>query len=219
MFRYLFGKKEEVKEENHSDDQFDVSVAESVTAGALSNILCSEPGSSAFFKGGIVAYSIASKKELLDVDVVYAEKNNFANAFTTLDMAKQVCKKFKSRIGISTTGYSLPYYRAENPSTGECALNIIDPYVVICLYDAKLDFYRIETFEYKYDAKISKSMQRATVQSKASIEGRKMYLKYIEDNKKKQEDLSKSIIYLNDEPIVLKTRQNPSVIEYKPLTN
>jgi len=160
------------------DDEFTVAVAESVTAGALANTLCSEPGASKFFKGGVVAYSIASKKEILGVDIKYAEKNNFANAFTTSEMARSVVKMFKARIGLSTTGYSLPMHREENKELGLCELNVEHPYAYICLYDAKTEQEIVKEIKFTYDPMTNQRMQRASVQTKIALECKRMYNDY-----------------------------------------
>ena len=156
-----------------------VSVAESVTAGALANSLCSEPGASSYFKGGIVAYSILSKKEILGIDIEYAEANNFANPFTTLEMAKSVVKMFNSRIGIATTGYSLPRYRPANAERKECELNITHPYAYITLYDRYTNHEITIREDFKYNSKENDTIQRAMIQSKIALIATAMYKKYI----------------------------------------
>jgi len=187
MLSYLIGssanQSNQPNQKNPQSEIFTVAVAESVTAGALSNSLCTEPGASTYFVGGIVAYSINSKKELLDIDIKYAEQNNFANPFTTAEMARSITKKFNSRIGIATTGYSLPISRPENKERGECALEIVDPYAYICLYDAKTKHEIIQRVDHKYDDGLSKYLQRATMQTKVAIEGKKMYIEYVVKNK------------------------------------
>lgn len=165
--------------ENKSQDDLSISVAESVTAGALSNTLCSEPGASKFFKGGIVAYSIKSKKEILGIDIKYAEKNNFANPFTTSEMARSVVKIFKSRFGIATTGYSLPITRPENKELDECALDIKKPYAYICLYDSLLDTEIITKEEFEYNNNDNSAIQKASVQARVALKAKHMYDDYI----------------------------------------
>lgn len=189
LYNYFWSNK---KIEKQVDTAVTVAVAESVTAGALSNCLCSEPGASQYFKGGIIAYSIASKKELLDIDIAYAESNNFANPFTTSEMAKSIVKKFNARIGISTTGYSLPTYRPENKDKNECLLDIKNPYAYICLYDSLNNFEVIKKIEFTYDDKLPNHMQRATVQAKVALEAKTLFLDYI--NKQK---ISTEIIHLD----------------------
>jgi len=167
-----FWKTPEVKP---SKDDISVSVAESVTAGAVGNSLCAEPGASNYFKGAITAYSIASKKEILGIDTKYAEETNHANPFTTLEMAKAVCKMFKSRFGIATTGYSLPYHREENKEKNECALDIKKPYAYICLYDSLTNEEIIVREDFDYDENGNRATQRATVQAKVAIKATQMY--------------------------------------------
>lgn len=178
ILSYFYSKKSPNSTEK-KDTSITVAVAESVTAGALSNVLCSEPGASNYFRGGVVAYNINSKKEILNIDVKYAEENNFANPSTTLEMAKQISKMFKARIGMATTGYSLPMYRKENKELGECELNINNPYAYVCLYDSLTGYNKVIKVEFIYDESQSKSIQRATVQTKVALEGKALYLNYI----------------------------------------
>jgi PncC family amidohydrolase len=169
-----------INNENLSMDRFlTVSVVESVTAGALSNAICSEPGSSRFFLGGIVAYNMETQKKLLDIDDVYAEKNNFANPFTTYEMAKNVTKIFHSRIGLATTGFSLPMYREENLEDGKCEINVKIPYAYVCLYDSEIDYnftYKIVISEYNDNE--NKKIQRAQMQSKVALDCKKTFENY-----------------------------------------
>jgi PncC family amidohydrolase len=164
------------KEKQHKE--FTVAVAESVTAGALTNTLCSEPGASKFFKGGVTAYSIQSKKDILGIDIVYSEKHNFANPFTTSEMAKSVCSMFDARIGMATTGYSLPTSRTADDERGICALDVTNPYAYICLYDSRTNHEIIKKINFTYDKKSSDTMQRASVQTRVALEAHKMYMLY-----------------------------------------
>ena len=184
LYKYLFNINDE--KNIFKNDNITVSVAESVTAGALSNSLCSEPGASEYFKGGIISYNTASKKDILNIDTEYAEKNNYANPSTTLEMAKSASKIFKSRIGIATTGYSTPTHRQENKKLNITELKIDIPYAIICLYDTLKDYHIIKKIEYKYDTKKNKKINRALVQTKVAIEGKNIYNEYIKnilDNK------------------------------------
>lgn len=157
-----------------------VAVAESVTAGALSISLCSEPGASIYFRGGIVAYSVASKRDILGIDVTYAEKNNFANPFTALEMAKSVAKKLGARIGISTTGYSLPVHREAEDE--KCALQIDTPYAVICLYDYERDYNEVIEVQYqKYSKTANQKIEKANAQACFTIAATKLFMKYIKN--------------------------------------
>lgn len=154
-----------------------VSVAESVTAGALSNTLCSIPGARNYFMGSMVLYSLQSKYDLLGIDIKYAELYNFANPLTTYEMAVAICKRFKSRIGIATTGYSLPYSREEDKSNGLCALDIRIPYVMVTLYDSQTNYNLTRRFDYDFE-EVTPKLLRSRVQAKASLDAQKMYLEY-----------------------------------------
>lgn len=151
------------------DNFLTVSVAESVTAGTVSNILCSEPGSSKFFYGGIIAYNMISQKTLLGVDENYAERYNFANPYTTYTMAKNVSRKFNSRIGISNTGFSLPTYRNEEldnyGNLYKCKIDVKIPFAYICIYDNMFDYHKIYFIEYdNYSKKKNQKGERALMQ-------------------------------------------------------
>ena len=166
----------------NTDYLLSVSVAESVTAGALSNKLCSEPGSSKFFLGGIVAYNMETQKKLLDIDEKYAELNNFANPFTTYTMAKNVTGIFQSRIWISTTGFSLPTYREADLENGKCEINVSIPYAYVCLYDALLEnakIYKLTNDFYSAGTSSQdKKIQRAQMQAKVALQCKKIFEKY-----------------------------------------
>lgn len=156
-----------------------VSVAESVTAGALSNTLCSEPGSSRFFLGGIVAYNMQTQESLLHVDAEYAEQNNFANPFTTFTMAQNVTKIFNSRIGLSTTGFSLPLYRERGLESGKCEIDVKVPYAYICLYDSKDESHKIyKIINDEYIPGGNQKVQRAQMQSKIALECKYLFHDY-----------------------------------------
>ncbi len=182
VLKYILGYKSTntLIDPTYAEDDTSVSVAESVTAGAVCNSLCAEPGASSYFKGGITAYSIASKKEILGIDTKYAEKHNFANPFTTVEMAKAVTKLFKSRFGIATTGYSLPFHRPENKDREECELNIDVPYAYICLYDARTNEEITIKEEVPYDPNGSKAVQRANLQARIAILATKLYKEKVE---------------------------------------
>ena len=164
----------------NSNNNITISFAETVSAGAVSNCLCSEPGSSKFFLGGIVAYNMEVQKNLLGVDSDYAEKNNFANHITTLTMAKTVATMFKSNIGMSNTGYSLPLYRPADLESGKCEINVIIPYAYICLYDARYDSHKIfyiENIHYKKEG--NQKLQRTEMQMMVALRSKAIYDDYL----------------------------------------
>lgn len=177
LYNLFFGtSKEEIIKPIFSE-HITISVAETVTAGALSNAICSEPGASDFFKGGIITYNEEANKNLLGIDLSDCKDKNYANEFVTLQMAKKVAEKFGSRVGMANTGYSLPTIDANG--------NKIDvPYFITALIDIKTGFNKIRKKEVGYDGSLSKKINRANVQSKAALIGKEIFNKHCEYQKK-----------------------------------
>lgn len=85
-----------------------IAVAESASVGCLSKLLASESGASSFFQGGVIAYSLRQKVEILGVEEDHAQKYNCVSNQVAQEMAKGVRKLFKTDIGLSITGYADP---------------------------------------------------------------------------------------------------------------
>ena len=85
-----------------------IAVAESLTSGHLQANLGRVSGSSAYFLGGITAYNIAVKADLLGVDRTHAAEVDCVSQRVAREMAAGVQKLFSSDIGIATTGYAEP---------------------------------------------------------------------------------------------------------------
>ena len=90
------------------ENKFTLSVAESCSAGGISSAVCSVPGSSSYFLGGIIAYSNLSKKRDLGVKEEDIIKFSEVSDVVAKQMSLGVKKKFESDFSISTTGYSGP---------------------------------------------------------------------------------------------------------------
>jgi len=85
-----------------------LSVAESCTGGLIANRLTNVPGSSAFFKTGIVAYSNESKINILGVEPGLINEFGAVSEKVACEMARQIRKISQSSIGLSTTGIAGP---------------------------------------------------------------------------------------------------------------
>lgn len=115
-------------------NNFKLSVAESITGGNLQATLTSISGASDFFEGGVTAYSINQKVNLLGVDFDVAKENNCVSKEVADQMALGVSKLFDTEFGISTTGYAqgdlYAYYsickKGETISSGRIDGNNID---------------------------------------------------------------------------------------------
>ena len=85
-----------------------IAVAESCTGGLIATRITGNPGSSAYFAGGVVAYSNAAKSELLGVPTAVLEENGAVSDPVVRAMAEGVRERFGVDIGIATTGVSGP---------------------------------------------------------------------------------------------------------------
>ena len=85
-----------------------LAVAESLTGGRLQARVTAESGSSAYFLGGVTAYTIESKVRLLTVDRSEAEASACVSARVAEQMAEGVCRLLGSDLGLATTGWAEP---------------------------------------------------------------------------------------------------------------
>ena len=90
-----------------------VSVAESVTSGYLQFSFSQMKDASEFFKGGITAYTLEEKLNLLNVNKEEAEKCDCVSQEIAEEMALQVTKLFNTDWGIAITGYATPVPESE----------------------------------------------------------------------------------------------------------
>jgi nicotinamide-nucleotide amidase len=91
-----------------TDAGVSVATAESCTGGLIAQRLTDVPGSSAYFLGGIVAYSNAAKAALLGVSEAVLESEGAVSEPVVRAMAEGVRKRFGSDIGVATSGISGP---------------------------------------------------------------------------------------------------------------
>ncbi|MBQ8519871.1 MAG: CinA family protein [Bacteroides sp.] len=85
-----------------------LATAESCTAGNVAAAITSIPGSSHFYKGGIVAYSNEIKENLLGVNPETLENKGAVSEETVLEMAKGAMKSMNSDCAIATSGIAGP---------------------------------------------------------------------------------------------------------------
>jgi PncC family amidohydrolase len=80
-----------------------IATAESCTGGSIASELTTVPGSSEVVRGGVVAYQIAAKRDMLGLASV--NEDNVVSALTASDMAKAARECFGAEVGVGTTGY------------------------------------------------------------------------------------------------------------------
>jgi PncC family amidohydrolase len=89
-------------------ERLTIATAESCTGGLVSHLITAISGSSAYFLGGIVAYSNDVKMSLLGVPQDVLERVGAVSAECALAMAQGARARIGADIGISTTGIAGP---------------------------------------------------------------------------------------------------------------
>ncbi|WP_448137993.1 CinA family protein [Sphingobacterium siyangense] len=89
-------------------DRKTVATAESVTAGQLQFMLSQIENAAANFKGGITAYTLEDKVNLLGIDEDEARECDCVSSKIAEDMALQASHLFNADFGIGVTGYATP---------------------------------------------------------------------------------------------------------------
>jgi len=82
-----------------------MAVAESCTGGLIASRITSVRGASAYFKGGLVPYSIESKIHVLRVAQTTIEKEGVVSEATVAEMAQRCREQFNSDFAVSVSGY------------------------------------------------------------------------------------------------------------------
>ncbi len=85
-----------------------VSLAESCTGGYAQHLITSVPGSSAYFKGGIVSYSNEIKEQELGVPKSLLEQKGAVSLEVAEAMAKGILNKYKTSYSLAITGIAGP---------------------------------------------------------------------------------------------------------------
>ena len=85
-----------------------LAVAESFTGGLLGHLITNVPGSSAYFRGGVISYANEVKRDILGVSPETLEAKGAVSEGTVLEMAKGVRIRLKADIGLSMSGIAGP---------------------------------------------------------------------------------------------------------------
>lgn len=96
-------------------NKLSLAVAESCTGGLLASAITAVPGSSAFFYGGIVAYSNEAKLEYLAVSRSNLENWGAVSYSTVLDMARGLRMRTKVDLALSISGVAGPAGSEKKP--------------------------------------------------------------------------------------------------------
>ncbi len=85
-----------------------IATAESCTGGLIGHTLTAVSGSSHYYLGGVISYSNHIKEEWLGVQAQTLLQHGAVSEATAREMAEGIRKKFKSDIGLSSTGIAGP---------------------------------------------------------------------------------------------------------------
>lgn len=89
-------------------EKLTLGTAESCTGGYIAHLLTSVSGSSAYFKGGVVAYATSIKSTILKVSPTSIDQFTVVSEKVAMEMAEGVRHELKTDIGLSTTGVAGP---------------------------------------------------------------------------------------------------------------
>jgi PncC family amidohydrolase len=89
-------------------EELTLATAESCTAGNIAATITAIPGSSRFYKGGIVAYSNELKVNLLGVNPKTLDEMGAVCEATVIEMVKGAMKSMNSDCAVATSGIAGP---------------------------------------------------------------------------------------------------------------
>jgi nicotinamide-nucleotide amidase len=95
-----------------------VAVAESCTGGLVAARLTAQPGSSRWFRGGVVVYSNEAKAELAGVDPALIEQHGAVSPEVARALADGAIARFGAGAGIGVTGIAGPDGGSEEKPVG-----------------------------------------------------------------------------------------------------
>ncbi len=85
-----------------------LATAESCTGGLIGQRLTNVPGSSAYFPGGIIAYSYEVKEKLLNVKHATLEEHGAVSSETACEMARGARQALNADVAVGVTGIAGP---------------------------------------------------------------------------------------------------------------
>jgi len=109
-----------------------ICTAESVTGGKIASTLVSVQGASAYFNGGIIAYSAVMKQQLLNVDENLINKHSVVSEEVAKAMAKNAREILKTDFAIAVTGNAGPTTDNNNKEVGVVYIAIASENATIC---------------------------------------------------------------------------------------
>ncbi len=104
-----------------------IATAESCTGGLVGDVLTDLPGSSAYFVGGVIAYSNVVKHRLLGVRTETLEREGAVSATCALEMARGARHALHADVGVGTTGIAGPSGGTPSKPAGTVFVSVSTP--------------------------------------------------------------------------------------------
>lgn len=104
-----------------------LAVAESCSGGKIAENITAHPGASAYFKGGLVAYSTDIKIDVLNIDPQLIASYSVVSLEVAEAMAQNIKTLFNSDYGIATTGNAGPSKGDSDEEIGTVCIAIATP--------------------------------------------------------------------------------------------
>jgi len=104
-----------------------LATAESCTGGAIAELITSIPGSSAYYKGSVIAYSNEIKEKILGVNAGTLEKHGAVSRQAVTEMALAVRSLFAVEYAIATSGIAGPDGGSDEKPVGTTWIAIASP--------------------------------------------------------------------------------------------
>ena len=103
-----------------------LATAESCTGGLVADALTDRPGSSGYFRGGVVAYADDIKRDVLDVPAELLAAHGAVSAQVARAMASGVRASFGTDLAVAVTGIAGPDGGSESKPVGLTYLAVAD---------------------------------------------------------------------------------------------
>lgn len=105
---------------------FTLATAESLTGGMLGQVICSVPGASAVYQGGVISYALSVKAGVLGVDAELLARSGPVDSEVARQMAAGAARVCGAAFGVATTGVAGPEPHGGKP-VGSVVLGISSP--------------------------------------------------------------------------------------------
>ena len=99
-----------------------ISAAESITGGLISSIITDTPGSSGFFRGSIISYSLFAKEKVLAIDEDLIKSKGAVSREVCMQMAEKARNLFKTDYSVAVTGFAGPEYEGDDLGLVYCCI-------------------------------------------------------------------------------------------------